>query len=75
MPRYKLPYSLIKPSNSKYFYFKLGSWKSYKSTGTTSRVEAQRIAQEAYVQSLGKSVGPTFREYAEPFYAEIWKKL
>lgn len=71
MGRYRLPYTLIKPQNSRYFYFKLGTWKSYKSTGTSSREEAEQVAREAYVKSLMTSVGPRFRDYADRYF--VWE--
>lgn len=72
MARYKLPFSIIQRADTPYIYFKLPSWPSYRSTGTTSLDEAQRIAEAAYLDSLSGPAGPTLRQYAAPFY--IWEK-
>ena len=56
MPRYRLPYSIIKRPDSRYYYFNLGTWTAYKSTGTSVIDDAEKIAQEAYVKSLMTSV-------------------
>ena len=72
MSRHRFPYTLIKPENSRYFYFKLGTWKSYKSTGTSVIKEAEEIARDAYVKSLMTAVGPTLRNYAEPYF--VWER-
>ena len=61
----------MKRESSPYYYFKLGSWQQYRSTGTTSLEEAEQIAQVAYLQSLTGPKGPTLREYAEPYF--VWE--
>ena len=71
MARYKLPYSIIQRADTPYIYFKLPSWQSYLSTGTTSMDEAERIAQAAYLESLAVPAGPSLREYADRYY--IWE--
>ena len=71
MPRYRIPYSITKRPDSPYYYFKLGTWTQYRTTGVTSMEEAERIAQTAYLQSLSKAAGPTLREYAEPYF--LWE--
>lgn len=70
MPRYKLPYSIIRRADTPYIYFKLPSWKSYQSTGTTSMDEAEKIVQAAYLESLATPAGPSLRDYADRYY--IW---
>ena len=61
----------MKREDSPYYYFKLGTWRQYRSTGTTPLEEAEQIAQEAYLQSLTTPKGPTLREYAEPYF--VWE--
>ena len=68
MARYALPFSLINRPKSPYIYFKLGPWRSYRSTGTSSWEEAEQVAQAAYLQSISAPKGPTLREYAEPYF-------
>ena len=71
MSRIRQPYSIIKRQDSPHYFFKLGNWRQYRSTGTTSPEEAEQIAQAAYLQSLTVPRGPTLREYAEPYF--VWE--
>ena len=71
MSRIRQPYSIIKRQDSPHYFFKLGTWRQYRSTGTTSAEEAEQIAQAAYLQSLTAPKGPTLREYAEPYF--VWE--
>jgi hypothetical protein len=52
MARYDQPFSIIRRSDSRFYYFKLSRWDQYRSTGTTSLDEAERIAEAAYLDSL-----------------------
>ncbi len=70
MARRAEPVSLIKRPKTKYWYYKLADWKTYKSTGETAKTEAQKVALAALKDAGVGPTGPTFRRYAEPFF--IW---
>lgn len=70
MPRRKLPFSLVKRPGSPYWYYKLGSWKSYKSTGKTAKSEAMKVAVAALEKAEADPSGPTLHRYADPFF--LW---
>ena len=70
MPRRALPFSLVKRPGSPFWYYKLGTWKSYKSTGKKLKSEAIEIAMAALEQTEADPSGPTLRKYAEPFF--VW---
>ena len=73
MPRYREPYSIIKRPDSPYYYFKLGSWKKYRTTRCTTAEEAEKVVHAAYLESLVVPTGPLLREYAEPYFIEVIK--
>ena len=71
MPRYREPFTIIKRPDSPYYYFKLGSWKKYRTTQCTTIEEAERIAEAAYLESLTVSSSPVLRDYANRYF--VWE--
>ena len=65
------PFSLIKRSKTKSWYYKLGGWKGYKSTGKTLKSNAISVALEALEATSPDPSGPTVRIYAAPFF--VWE--
>lgn len=72
MPRRALPFSLVKRPGSPYWYYKLGTWKTYKSTGEKLKADAIKIATAALERSEANPSGPTLRKYADPFF--VWDR-
>lgn len=71
MPRRQEPFSLVRRPGSPYWYYKLGPWKTYKSTGKTVKADAISVALEALEKEAGDPGGPTVRKYADPFF--VWE--
>ena len=71
MARPAEPFSLIKRPKTKFWYYKLGGWKGYKSTGKTLKSDAISVALEALDAEQPDPSGPTLRKYAAPFF--IWE--
>ena len=69
---YRAPFTIIKRSHSPFYYYKLSSWRNYRSTGTADQDEAFRIAQQAYVDTLSGPAGPTLNQYAANYF--VWGK-
>lgn len=70
MGRQKEPFSLIKRPKTKYWYYKLGGWTVYRSTGETVKSEAMKVAMAALESEDAGPVGPSLRRYAEPYF--LW---
>ena len=64
MPCRALPFSLVKRPGSPYWYYKLGTWKTDKSTGKKLKADAIEIATAALERSDASPSGPTLRKYA-----------
>ena len=71
MPRRTEPFSLVRRPGSPFWYYKLGPWKSYKSTGKTTKADAITVALEALDSPNAAPGGPTVRKYVEPFF--VWE--
>lgn len=71
MPRRAEPFSLVRRPGSPFWYYKLGPWKSYKSTGKTTKSDAITVALEALESPAEAPGGPTLRRYVEPFF--VWE--
>ena len=71
MPRRQEPFSLVRRPGSPYWYYKLGPWKTYKSTGKTVKADAISVAIEALEKESEVPGGPTLRKYAAPFF--VWE--
>lgn len=71
MARPTEPFSLIKRPKTKFWYYKLGGWKGYKSTGKTLKSDAISVALEALDSERPDPSGPTLRKYAAPFF--VWE--
>ncbi len=69
MGRHAEPFSLVRRPGSPFWYYKLGEWKSYKSTGKKLKIEATKVAMEALKEPQPQ--GAVFRRYAKPFFQ--WK--
>ncbi|KKK73159.1 hypothetical protein LCGC14_2896640, partial [marine sediment metagenome] len=59
MPRRREPFTLIKRPGSPYWYFKLGPWTCYKSTGKKLKSEAMEVALRALKSAEDDPGGPT----------------
>ena len=71
MPRRQEPFSLVRRPGSPFWYYKLGPWRTYKSTGKTVKADAISVALEALEKESDDPGGPTVRKYAVPFF--IWE--
>lgn len=71
MPRRQEPFSVVRRPGSPYWYYKLGPWKSYKSSRKTPKADAITVALEALESPSEAPGGPTLRNYAEPFF--VWE--
>ena len=71
MARPAEPFSLIKRPKTKFWYYKLGGWKGYKSTGKALKSDAISVALEALDAEKPDPSGPTLRKYAAPFF--VWE--
>jgi len=72
MPRRMEPFSLVRRPGSPYWYYKLGPWKTYKSTGEKSKSEAIKVALHAFEETQIDPGGPRLKTYASPYF--IWDK-
>ena len=72
MARRRLPFSVVKRPGSPFWYYKLGAWKSYKSTGKKLKSDAIKVAMEALEEHEADPSGPTLRKYAGFFF--VWGK-
>lgn len=71
MARPTEPFSVIKRPKTKYWYYRLGGWKQYKSSGKTTKSEAIAVALEALEGPAEAPGGPTVRKYVKPFF--VWE--
>jgi integrase len=71
MPRRQEPFSVVRRPGSPFWYYKLGPWKSYKSSGKTTKADAITVALEALESPAEAPGGPTLRKYVEPFF--VWE--
>ena len=71
MARPAEPFSIIKRPKTKFWYYKLGGWKGYKSTGKTLKSDAISVALEALDAEQPDPSGPTLRKYAAAFF--VWE--
>ena len=72
MPRRALPFSVVKRPGSPYWYYKLGTWKTYKSSGKKLKTDAIDVAMTALEKSEADPSGPTLGKYAARFF--IWDR-
>lgn len=72
MARRRLPFSVVKRLGSPFWYYKLGTWKSCKSTGKKLKSDAIKVAMEALEEHEADPSGPTLRKYADTFF--MWGK-
>jgi len=72
MARPAEPFSLIRRPKTKFWYYKLGGWKGYKSTERTLKSDAISVALEAWEVASRDPNGPTVCKYAESFF--VWEK-
>ena len=72
MARRREPFSLVRRPGSPFWYYKLGAWKSYKSTGQKFKSDAIKVAMEAVEEAEADPSGPTLRKYAQPFF--MWSR-
>ena len=70
MARRMEPFSVIKRSKSDFWYYKLGPWKTYKSTGEKTKSEAMKVALAAFEETQADPCGPRLKEYAKPYF--VW---
>jgi len=70
MGRRSEPFSLVRRPGSPFWYYKLGEWKAYKSTGKKLKSEATKVAMDALGEPEAHEQGPVFRKYAEPYF--LW---
>ena len=72
MGRKAEPFTLVHRQGSPFWYYKLGAWDTYKTTGEKAKAEALKVALTALKELGSGPVGPTFRTYAAPFF--IWER-
>jgi hypothetical protein len=70
--RRREPFSLDRRPGSPFWYYKLGAWKSYKTTGKKLRSDAMKVAMEALETAEADPSGRHCASMPQPFF--VWDR-